>query len=86
MTGVQTCALPICSRHFGTRSYGAIYGLLYSIFVLGYGLSPFFVGLARDGFGNYDHALLGSMAAVVMAAVLALFLKVPPRSLAEGSG
>ena len=54
--------------------------------MLGYGLSPFFVGLARDGFGNYDHALLGSMAAVVMAAVLALFLKVPPRSLAEASG
>ena len=76
----------LCSRHFGTRSYGAIYGLLYSIFVLGYGLSPFFVGLARDGFGNYDHALLGSMAAVVMAAVLALFLKVPPRSLAASSG
>ncbi len=68
----------LCSRHFGTRSYGAIYGLLYSIFVLGYGLSPFFVGLARDNFGNYDAALLGSMAAVGTAAVLALFLKVPP--------
>ena len=67
----------LCSRHFGTRSYGAIYGLLYSIFVLGYGLSPFFVGLARDNFGNYDAALLGSMAAVGTAAVLALFLKVP---------
>ena len=68
----------LCSRHFGTRSYGAIYGLLYSIFVLGYGLSPFFIGLARDNFGNYDPALLGSMAAVGTAAVLALFLKVPP--------
>ena len=67
----------LCSRHFGTRSYGAIYGLLYSIFVLGYGLSPFLVGLARDNFGNYDAALLGSMAAVGMAALLALFLKVP---------
>ena len=67
----------LCSRHFGTRSYGAIYGLLYSIFVLGYGLSPFLVGLARDNFGNYDAALLGSMAAVGTAAVLALFLKVP---------
>ena len=68
----------LCSRHFGTRSYGAIYGLLYSIFVLGYGLSQFFVGLARDNFGNYDAALLGSMAAVGTAAVLALFLKGPP--------
>ena len=68
----------LCSRHFGTRSYGAIYGLVYSVFVLGYGLSPFFVGLARDNLGNYDAALLGSMAAVGTAAVLALFLKVPP--------
>ena len=67
----------LCSRHFGTRAYGAIYGLLYSVFVLGYGLSPYFVGLARDSFGNYDNALLGSMAAVVIAAVLALFLKHP---------
>ncbi len=67
----------LCSRHFGTRSYGAIYGLLYSIFVLGYGLSPFLVGSARDHFGDYDVALLGSMAAVGTAAILALFLKVP---------
>lgn len=72
----------LCSRHFGTRSYGAIYGLLYSIFVLGYGLSPFVVGLARDNFGNYDLALLGSMASVGTAAVLALLLKVPSRPLA----
>ena len=67
----------LCSRHFGTSAFGAIYGLLYSIFVLGYGLSPFFVGLARDHFGNYDVALLGSMASVGTAAVLALLLKVP---------
>lgn len=75
----------LCSRHFGTRSYGAIYGLLYSIFVLGYGLSPFVVGLSRDNFGNYDAALLGSMAAVGTAAVLALFLKTPSRPLVEAS-
>ena len=40
-------------------------------------MSPFLVGLARDNFGNYDAALLGSMGAVGTAAVLALFLKVP---------
>ena len=67
----------LCSRHFGTRSFGAIYGLLYSVFVLGYGFSPFFVGLARDNFGTYDAALLGSMASVGLAAALAMFLKVP---------
>ena len=54
--------------------------------MLGYGLSPFILGRARDSFGNYEHVLLDSMAAVVMAAVLALFLKVPSRSLGATSG
>ena len=67
----------LCSRHFGTRAYGAIYGWQYSIFVLGYGLSPFLVGLSRDMFGTYDFALLGSMFAVATAGVLAAFLKLP---------
>lgn len=67
----------LCSRHFGTRAYGAIYGWQYSIFVLGYGLSPFLVGLSRDLFGTYDYALLGSMFAVAMAGLLALILKLP---------
>lgn len=67
----------LCSRHFGTRAYGAIYGWQYSIFVLGYGLSPFLVGLSRDMFGTYDFALLGSMFAVAMAGLLALMLKLP---------
>ncbi len=67
----------LCSRHFGTRAYGAIYGWQYSIFVLGYGLSPFFVGLSRDMTGTYDYALLGSMFAVGLAGMLALILKLP---------
>ncbi|MCT2557529.1 MFS transporter [Tsuneonella sp. YG55] len=67
----------LCSRHFGTRAYGAIYGWQYSIFVLGYGLSPFLVGLSRDAFGNYDSALIGSMLAVGTAGLLAIFLKLP---------
>jgi MFS family permease len=67
----------LCSRQFGTRAYGAIYGLQYSIFVLGYGLSPYFVGLSRDKFGTYDPALLGSMFAVGVAGLLALSLRLP---------
>ena len=67
----------LCSRHFGTRAYGAIYGWQYSIFVLGYGLSPYLVGLSRDAFGNYDFALLGSMFAVGAAGLLATLLKLP---------
>lgn len=74
----------LCSRHFGTRSYGAIYGWQYSVFVLGYGLSPFLVGLIRDKLGNYDLALLGSFGAMVTAGLLALFLKIPTERRREG--
>ena len=68
----------LCSRHFGVRSYGAIYGWQYSVFVLGYGFSPFLVGLMRDSLGNYDLALLVSATAIVSAGILAPFMRVPP--------
>lgn len=67
----------LCSRQFGARSFGAIYGWQYSVFTLGYGLSPFLVGLMRDSLGNYDLALVVSAVAIVSAGVLAPFLRVP---------
>lgn len=68
----------VCSRHFGTRSYGAIYGWQYSVFVLGYGLSPFVIGLMKDRLGDYDLALLGSVIAICSAGILAPFIGRPP--------
>ena len=68
----------LCSRQFGTRAYGTIYGWQYSVFVMGYGFSPFLVGLSRDHFGNYDLALLVSASSVGLAGVLALLLKSKP--------
>ena len=68
----------LCSRQFGTRAYGTIYGWQYSVFVMGYGFSPFLVGLSRDHFGNYNMALLGSSGAVALAGVLALLLRSKP--------
>ncbi|MEY4722099.1 MAG: hypothetical protein RIQ46_1824 [Pseudomonadota bacterium] len=71
----------LCSRNFGVRSYGAIYGWQYSVFALGYGFSPFLVGLMRDSAGNYDVALLVSAVAILTAGILAPFLRVPPERL-----
>ncbi len=68
----------LCSRQFGSRAYGTIYGWQYSVFVMGYGFSPFLVGLSRDHFGNYDMALLASSGAVALAGVLALLLRSRP--------
>jgi MFS family permease len=67
----------LCSRYFGSRSYGAIYGWQYSVFVLGYGLSPFVMGAMRDKLGNYDLALLGSVITISAAAFFAPLLGQP---------
>ena len=64
----------LTARHFGQRAYGAIYGWQYSVFALGYGLSPFLVGLMRDVRGDYHWALLGSAATMAVAALAALSL------------
>lgn len=70
----------LCSRLFGTRAYGMIYGWQYSVFVLGYGISPFLVGLSRDWVGNYDYALVLSAIAIASAGILAPLLKLPNRN------
>ena len=64
----------LTALHFGQRQYGAIYGWQYSVFALGYGLSPFALGLLRDAAGNYDLALTVSALLVGCAALLMLGL------------
>ena len=73
---------------FGHRNYGAIYGWQYSVFALGYGFSPYFVGLLYGGFGGYEVPLLGSAVLLVGAAITCLWLpKTRPggHSIPEGS-
>lgn len=65
----------LTALHFGQRSYGTIYGWQYSIFALGYGLSPFALGLLRDAEGNYSLALIISGLLVGLAALLMIGLK-----------
>lgn len=65
----------LTAQHFGQREYGAIYGWQYSVFALGYGLSPFALGRLRDGTGNYDLALTLSALLVGCAALLMLGLR-----------
>lgn len=52
---------------FGRQHYGAIYGWQYSVFALGYGLSPYLLGRVYDYFGSYQWALLASAALIVAA-------------------
>ncbi|HCD56585.1 MFS transporter [Haliea sp.] len=55
--------------YFGRHHYGAIYGWQYSVFALGYGFSPYFVGQLYDLMGGYGPALLASASLVVSAAL-----------------
>lgn len=65
----------LASRRFGQRAFGAIYGWLYSMYSLGFGLSPFLIGLSRDRSGSYDVAVLVSIGLLIVAAFAAQGLK-----------
>ncbi len=58
------------SRYFGRKNYGAIYGLLYTIFVIGSAVTPPIAGAVYDKFKTYDPALMGGIAVFIIAAVL----------------
>ena len=68
----------MASRLFGQKAFGAIYGWLYSMYSIGFGLSPFLIGRLHDRFGTYDYALAGSVLCLAIAAVAVLGLRTPP--------
>jgi MFS family permease len=60
----------LCSRYFGARSLGSIYGWTYGLVSLGAAIGPLSVGLMRDRFGNYNLALDIVLGAFVFMALL----------------
>jgi predicted MFS family arabinose efflux permease len=63
----------LVSRYFGLSSFGRIYGLVFSVFTVGAGLGPFFVGVAFSARHSYDAAFLG-IGALLALATLPLLL------------
>ena len=63
------------ARYFGLAHYGAIYGLQYSVFIFGAGVSPILIGYIWDVTGNYDLGLM--FAAVLMLPVIVISLSLP---------
>lgn len=63
------------SRLFGQKTFGAIYGWFYSMYSLGFGLSPFLIGRSRDMFGSYDYALGGSIICLLFAIISVFSLR-----------
>jgi MFS family permease len=58
------------ARYFGRLNYGAIYGLLYTIFVIGSAVTPPMAGAVFDKYGTYDPALYAGVVIFVVAAIL----------------
>lgn len=72
------------SRYFGRRNYGAIYGLLYTIFVIGSALTPPIAGAVYDNFKSYDPALMAGVFIFLVAAILSGTLGPYPKETNEG--
>ena len=64
----------LTSRYFPQIIYGKIYGLLYSIFIIGSASSPMMMGALYDHYKDYHDALAVSVIALFISAILVLFL------------
>ena len=47
----------LVARYFGMKSYGVIYGVLYSCFALGAGIGPWVLSRVYASTGTYDQIL-----------------------------
>ena len=61
-------------RYYGMKSYGVIYGVLYSAFALGAGSGPWVFARIYESTGTYDTVLKYAAAAFVLGAVPLLLL------------
>lgn len=61
----------LAARHFGLRNYGSLYGLLFSVFVIGMAASPVLYALVHDAHGGYGPALAGAAVLLLVAAAFA---------------
>ncbi len=64
----------LASRYFGYRHFGAIYGTLLAIFILGVAAGPLLYGVVRDATGSYRLILATSAAFGGTAGLLLLLL------------
>lgn len=66
------------SRYLGLKAFGAIYGYLFAVFMLGSGLGPFVMGSSFRNLHDYSPALW-LFAAILLSACLLMFVLGPYR-------
>jgi MFS family permease len=72
------------ARYFGRRHFGAIYGLLYTLYTFGAGVGPPLAGAVFDRTGSYVTALYGGAALFLLAAAFVGTLGAYPRESRSG--
>ncbi len=70
----------LASKHFGLRSFGALYGGLVMALTLGTAFGPLTAGAVFDHYGNYAPFLVGTIALMLVSATALLSLGHPPVS------
>ena len=66
----------LVSRYFGLRSFGTIYGWIFSAFMIGSAIGPFFLGMGFDATGSYASALAWCAGGLAVTTIMLLML--PP--------
>lgn len=65
----------LSSRYFGRRAFGALYSLVYSLFMIGSAFGPVTAGFAYDATGSYSTPLIVAASMMAVAAVILLTLR-----------
>jgi predicted MFS family arabinose efflux permease len=65
----------LVARYFGRAHFGAIYGLLIALTILGGGVGPLLIGYSFDKTGSYDLSLAIGIATFLAASLLVLTLR-----------
>lgn len=64
----------LVSRYLGMKSFGEIYGYLFSMFMFGSGMGPFLMGMSFQKSGSYDTGLIILAVGLAVATVSVLKL------------
>lgn len=69
--GAEFDVMPfLCSRYFGLKNYGVMYGIMISAYSIGTGLGPPIMGFGYDRFGSYEVSISIAMGALVVGSLL----------------
>jgi MFS family permease len=64
----------LCSRYFGLRAYGKIYGYAFAATLVGIAAVPYVIGLGYEHYRGYTMTLYAAAALLGTSAILTLFL------------